>query len=50
MQQIVNRLTDGSRAIGTSGQINDSTVVVDRATLEQLRREIDAALAAIGKR
>jgi lipid-binding SYLF domain-containing protein len=50
MQQMVNRLmADRDQAVATSGR-DDRSVVVDRATMEQLRREIDAALAAVDKR
>jgi lipid-binding SYLF domain-containing protein len=53
MQQSLDRLLAGANqgtAVGTAGTVNSGSITIDRAQIEQLRRQLDAALAALDKR
>jgi lipid-binding SYLF domain-containing protein len=51
MQQTLDRLlADDNRPVGTSGSASGDMVTVDRAQLERLRRQLDAALEAVDRR
>jgi lipid-binding SYLF domain-containing protein len=50
VQQSLDRMLEPDRPVGTSGSFGGDGVTVNRAQLEQLRRQIDAALAAVDRR
>jgi len=40
--------TNQGSAVGTAGTVNSGSITIDRAPLEQLRRQLDAALEVLG--
>jgi SH3 domain-containing YSC84-like protein 1 len=51
MQQMLDRMmADANRPVATSGRDEDRTMVVDRVMFDRLRRELEAAIAALDRR